>query len=54
VAAELGTNCNLGKTMASVCPAWRCPHQVKEKKMSKELMRSYSTISIGDEAQRRI
>jgi len=27
---------------------------VKEKKMSKELMRSYSTISIGDEAQRRI
>jgi hypothetical protein len=26
VAAELGTNCNLGKTMASVCPAWRCPH----------------------------
>ena len=27
VAAELGTNCNLGKTMASVCPAWRCPHQ---------------------------
>ena len=28
VAAELETNCNLGKTMASVCPAWRCPHQV--------------------------
>jgi hypothetical protein len=27
VAAELGTNCNLGKTIASVCPAWRCPHQ---------------------------
>jgi hypothetical protein len=26
VAAELGTNCNLGKTMVSVCPAWRCPH----------------------------
>ena len=26
MAAELGTNCNLGKTMASVCPAWRCPH----------------------------
>jgi len=27
---------------------------VKEKKICKELMRSYSTISIGDEAQRRI
>jgi hypothetical protein len=26
VAAELGTNCNLEKTIASVCPAWRCPH----------------------------
>jgi hypothetical protein len=26
VAVELGTNCNLGKTMASVCPTWRCPH----------------------------
>jgi hypothetical protein len=27
VAAELGTNCNLEKTIASVCPTWRCPHQ---------------------------
>jgi hypothetical protein len=27
VAAELGTKCNLGKTIASVCLAWRCPHQ---------------------------
>jgi hypothetical protein len=26
VTAKLGTNCNLEKTMASVCPAWRCPH----------------------------
>jgi hypothetical protein len=26
VVAELGTNCNLGKTITSVCPAWRCPH----------------------------
>jgi hypothetical protein len=26
VVAELGMNCNLEKTMASVCPAWRCPH----------------------------
>jgi hypothetical protein len=26
VAAELGMNCNLGKTIMSVCPAWRCPH----------------------------
>jgi hypothetical protein len=26
VTAELGTNCNLGKTITSVCPAWRCPH----------------------------
>ena len=30
MAAELGTNCNLGKTMASVCLAWRCPHQEAE------------------------
>jgi hypothetical protein len=28
VAAELGTNSNLGKTIMSVCPAWRCPHQL--------------------------
>jgi hypothetical protein len=26
VAAELGTNYNLGKTITSVCPAWQCPH----------------------------
>jgi hypothetical protein len=28
VAAQLGTNCNLEKTIASVCPAWRCPHHL--------------------------
>jgi hypothetical protein len=28
VAAELGTNCNLGKTITSVCLAWRCPHHM--------------------------
>ena len=27
VAAELGTSCNLGKTMVTACTAWRCPHQ---------------------------
>jgi hypothetical protein len=26
VLAELGMNCNLGKTIASVCLACRCPH----------------------------
>jgi hypothetical protein len=26
VTAELGTNYNLGKTITSVCPVWRCPH----------------------------
>jgi hypothetical protein len=29
VVAELETNCNLGKTITSVCPAWRCPHQLE-------------------------
>ena len=37
VAAELGTNCNLGKTMASVCPAWRCPHHLDLKVVSRFL-----------------
>ena len=32
VAAELGTNCNLGKTMELMCPAWRCPHQCPKKR----------------------
>jgi hypothetical protein len=31
VVAELGTNCNLEKTIALVCPAWRCPHQTRLK-----------------------
>jgi hypothetical protein len=28
VVAELGTNCDLGKTITSVCQAWRCPHHI--------------------------
>jgi hypothetical protein len=41
VAVELGTNCNLGKTIASVCPAWRCPHQTDSAQTVDNSQREY-------------